>query len=285
METPFPPFDPEGEANKPVVDGEDGEATGRLRDVPLRVIVPNFITLMAICSGLTAMRMAMEGRFQMAILAVLFAAILDALDGRIARLLKSTTRFGAQMDSLADFVNFGVAPALVLYAYVLNDAGSIGWIAALIYAICGSLRLARFNVMLDDPNRPDWMADYFTGVPAPAGAMIVLLPIYVGFLGVDLSGDYSFLVAGYIIFVGLLMVSNLPTYAGKNATQRIPRQWVLPIMILTVLCVAILFSYPWKAMAAVSIGYILLLPIGRQAYQRALRRDAAAVSSEKESGN
>ncbi len=168
MEAPFPPFDPEG---------QDDDPPTRLRDVPFRVLAPNLITLIAICAGLTSIRLAIEGRFELAIAAIIFAAFLDALDGRVARLLKSSTRFGAEMDSLADFVNFGVAPAIVLYTWGLNELRSLGWIAALIFAICGCLRLARFNVMLDEPNRPKWKNNFFVGMPAPAGAMVALLPV------------------------------------------------------------------------------------------------------------
>jgi CDP-diacylglycerol--serine O-phosphatidyltransferase len=141
------------------------------------------ITLLSLCAGLTAIRLALEGRIEWALGAIVFAAVLDGVDGRVARLLKGQSKFGAELDSLADFVNFGVVPGLILYFWGLNELGAIGWIAALVFAICMSLRLARFNVMADDPNRPAWAGNFFTGVPAPAGAIIVLLPIYVNLLG------------------------------------------------------------------------------------------------------
>ncbi len=267
METPFPPFEPESRPAKRTRKSKS-ESPTRLRDVPFRMLVPNLITLMAICSGLTAIRLASEDRFQLAIIAILFAAILDALDGRVARLLKSSTEFGAQMDSLADFVNFGVAPALVLYMWVLSEAGSIGWIAALIYAICGCLRLARFNVMLDDPNRPNWMVDFFTGVPAPAGALIVLLPVYLGLNGLEPSKPLAVATALYAVAVGLLMVSNLPTFSGKRVGKKISSTWVVPMMILAVLVVALLFSFPWLTLTAVSVGYIAMLPLGYRSHEK-----------------
>ncbi len=259
MEAPFPPFDP---------DGPDYNQPQRLRDIPFRMLAPNLITLLAICSGLTSIRLAIEGRFQLAIIAIIFAAILDGLDGRVARLLKTSTRFGAEMDSLADFVNFGVAPAIVLYVWALNDLRSLGWIAALIFAICGCLRLARFNVMVDNPGRPKWQNNFFVGVPAPAGAMIGLLPVYLGFLGVESSPTIATIIALYTIFVGLLMVSNLPTFSGKNIGKRISRELVLPLMIAAVFFVALLFSYPWITLSLISVGYLAMLPFGVKDWNR-----------------
>lgn len=269
MEPPFPPFDP-GDPEE-----ADNNQHKRLRDIPFRMLAPNLITLIAIVSGLTSIRLAVEGRFQLAIIAILFAALLDGLDGRVARLLKSSTRFGAEMDSLADFVNFGVAPALVLYIWALDELRSIGWIAALIFAICGCLRLARFNVMADDPHRPKWQNNFFTGVPAPAGAILGLLPIYLGFLGLEVSKVSAAFIAVYIVFVGFLMVSNLPTYSGKNIGRRISRQLVLPVMIVAVLFVALLFSFPWTTLSFVSFAYLVTLPFGYRAWNRHLTADQA----------
>src|ERR1700692_2831050 len=153
----------------------------RFRRIPVRTLVPNVITLLALCAGLTAIRMAFEDRYVLALAAIVFAAILDGMDARLARFLKGTSRFGAELDSLSDFVNFGVAPALILYFWGLHDLKSAGWIAAVVFAICTGLRLARFNVMIDDPDRPAWTANFFVGIPAPAGAITVLLPIYLSF--------------------------------------------------------------------------------------------------------
>src|SRR5436190_6158322 len=139
----------------------------RFRFIPVRTLVPNLITLLALCAGLTGIRLAIEGRLDLAVGAIVFAAILDGLDGRVARMLKGTSRFGAELDSLADFVNFGVAPALMLYFWGLHDLGNAGWIAAMVFAICTGLRLARFNVMIDDRSRPSWAGKFFVGVPAP----------------------------------------------------------------------------------------------------------------------
>ncbi|HEY0568885.1 MAG TPA: CDP-diacylglycerol--serine O-phosphatidyltransferase, partial [Xanthobacteraceae bacterium] len=147
---PFSPYRPEPIEQK----------RRRFRRIPIRMLVPNLITLLALCAGLTAIRMAIEGRLEFALAAIVFAAFLDGVDGRVARLIKGQSRFGAELDSLADFVNFGVAPALILYFWGLNDLKNFGWIAALVFAICGSLRLARFNVMAEDPNRPVWAGNF-----------------------------------------------------------------------------------------------------------------------------
>src|SRR5215510_15424579 len=170
---PFSPFDRDRLAAR----------RQRLRAIPFRTLAPNLITLLALCAGLTAIRLSVEGRLEWAVAAIVFAALLDGIDGRVARMLKGTSRFGAELDSLADFFNFGVAPALLLYFWGLQELGNAGWIAAMVFAICAGLRLARFNVMIDDPNRPAWGEKFFTGVPAPAGAIAVLLPVYVYFLG------------------------------------------------------------------------------------------------------
>src|SRR5215472_375606 len=155
----------------------------RFRAVPVRTMVPNVITLLALCAGLTAIRLAAEGTFEWAVYAIVFAAVLAGIDGRVARLLKGTSRFGAELDSLADFVNFGVAPGVTLYFWSLHEAKAAGWIGAMVFAIAAGLRLARFNVAIDDPDRPLWAANFFVGMPAPGGAITVLLPIYVTFLG------------------------------------------------------------------------------------------------------
>src|ERR1700722_5048726 len=161
----------------------DRQRLRRFRTVPVRVLVPNLITLLALCTGLTAIRFAVEGKLEWSLGAIVFAAVLDGIDGRVARLLKGTSRFGAELDSLADFVNFGVAPGVTLYFWSLHEIKSAGWIAAMVFAIAAGLRLARFNVMIEDPNRPPWGVGVFTGFTAPAGAITVLLPVYIEYLG------------------------------------------------------------------------------------------------------
>src|ERR1700686_1235110 len=155
----------------------------RFRPIPVRMLVPNVITLLAICAGLTAIRLSAEGRMELAVAAIVFAALLDGIDGRVARMIKGQSKFGAELDSLADFVNFGVAPGLILYFWQLHELHNGGWIAAMVFAISGGLRLARFNASMDDPKKPAFAANFFTGVPAPAGGVMGVLPIYLAFLG------------------------------------------------------------------------------------------------------
>src|SRR5437879_1284759 len=203
----------------------------RFRQIPVRTLVPNLITLLALCAGLTAIRRAIEAKLEWAVAAIVFAATLDGIDGRVARMLKGTSRFGAELDSLADFVNFGVAPALILYFWDLHQLQSAGWIAAMVFAICAGLRLARFNVMIDDPNRPSWAGNFFTGMPAPAGAITVLLPIYIEFLGVPKLVVTAPMAWFYTVAIAVLMVSKLPVYSGKRIGHRVPPDMVLPVIV------------------------------------------------------
>ncbi|MHA7773288.1 CDP-alcohol phosphatidyltransferase family protein [Roseibium sp. M-1] len=244
--------------------------------MPLRLIVPNMVTLLALCSGLTAVRMAFEGRWEYAVGAVLVAAVLDGLDGRVARLMKGTSRFGAELDSLSDFVNFGVTPALMLYLWILKDAGNMGWIAGLIFAISAALRLARFNVALDDPNKPAWASRFFTGVPAPAGALTVLLPLYLDFLGLfpHWFADSAF-VAVYTIVIAFLLISRLPTYSGKTLGTRVRRDYVLPLFVFAVLIVALTVSYPFRMLAGGAVFYLLTIPFSWRAHRKLVLADAS----------
>jgi CDP-diacylglycerol--serine O-phosphatidyltransferase len=250
----FPPFEPD--RNEP--------RRRRFRPIPVRLLVPNVITLLALCAGLTAIRLAVEDRLEWAVAAIVFAAMLDAVDGRIARLIKGTSRFGAELDSLADFVNFGVAPALILYFWQLKELKSAGWIAAMVFATCAGLRLARFNVAIEDPNRPAWAANFFVGMPAPAGAITVLLPIYLQFLGLPIPSPLTFL---YTLAIAILMVSRLPVYSGKKLT-RVPREMVLPVFVVVVLFVALLISYPWPVLTLGTLAYLACLPPGWMSYRR-----------------
>lgn len=246
---------------------DDGARGPRLREIPLRMMVPNLITVLAICAGLTGIRLAFEGRYELAVSMVLVAAFLDGIDGRIARMMRATSNFGVQMDSLADIVNFGVAPALVLYVYVLDQARSFGWIAALIFAISAGLRLARFNVMVDRPNKPKWLSEYFVGVPAPAGALLVMLPVYIGFLGIDATPAYAYASAVYTVLVGYLLVSRIPVWSGK-AQGVIRRENALPFILVVVVYVALLMSFTWEVLAATSVLYLCTIPFGARAWSR-----------------
>ncbi|MBY5998805.1 CDP-alcohol phosphatidyltransferase family protein [Tritonibacter mobilis] len=252
------------------------------------MLVPNVITVLAICAGLSGIRLAFEGRVEIAVVMVLIAAFLDAVDGRVARMLKASSNFGAQMDSLADIVNFGVAPPLVLYAYVLDQAGALGWIAALLFAIACCLRLARFNVMLDDPNRPAWHTDYFVGVPAPAGAALVLLPVYLGFLGIAPDMTMALAASAYTVLIGFLLVSRLPVYSGKSSGSRVPREYVLPLILGLALYVLLLTSYTWLTLTVSAGCYLIFLIFSMRAYSRRAEREeqkaaeAAAKAEDKE---
>jgi CDP-diacylglycerol---serine O-phosphatidyltransferase len=244
----------------------------RFRRIPVRLLVPNVITLLALCAGLTAIRMAFENRYGLALSAVVFAAFLDGIDGRLARFLKGTSRFGAELDSLTDFVNFGVAPALILYFWGLHELKSAGWIAAMVFAICTALRLARFNVMIDDPDRPAWTNNFFVGMPAPGGAITVLLPIYAAFLGLPRSDVLTWATLVYTLSIASLMVSRLPVFSGKRVGKRVPPELVGPLIVVVVLFVALLIAYPWVILTAGTIAYLGSLPFGWRSYREHERR-------------
>ena len=249
----------------------------RFRAIPVRSLLPNLVTLLALCVGLTGIRLAFEGKLELALYAIVFAAALDGIDGRLARLMKGQSKFGAELDSLADFMNFGCAPALFLYLWGLHELGNVGWIAALLFAICGALRLARFNVMIDDPNKPAWTGNFFTGVPAPAGAIVVLLPLYLNLLG--LFKAPASLVLVYTLVIAGLMVSRLPVFSGKRVGKRIPPEMVLPVFVFVVAFFALLIAYPWWVLTLGTFLYLACLPLGWLSYQEYERKHAAAIAS------
>ena len=254
----FAPFEPEGDEPK----------RRRFKPIPVRMLLPNMITLLSLCLGLTGIRMALEDRLELAIGCIVVAAVLDGLDGRIARLLQSSSRFGAELDSLADFVCFGVVPGIILYQWGLGELKNLGWIATLVFAMCAALRLARFNVMLDDPNRPDVAGNFFVGVPAPAAALIVMLPAYLEFVGMPQSTPVTVIAMLYLIAVALLMVSRIPTWSGKKIGARVPRDYVLPVFVVVVMVVALLISFPWELLAAGSLLYLAAIPFAYGHYKR-----------------
>jgi CDP-diacylglycerol---serine O-phosphatidyltransferase len=262
----FPPFDPDRDDRKrrPLA-----FARGQ---VPLRVLIPNIFTLVGLCAGLTAIRMGIEHRWDLAVAALVFAAFLDGIDGHVARLLKASSRFGAELDSLADFVNFGVAPAIIMFNWALEDLRSLGWIAVLVFAVCSALRLARFNVSLDRPDQPAWKSNYFVGVPAPAGAIILLLPIYAQDLGLHLP-SLTPLVLIYTIGIALLMVSKVPTFSIKLIGQKIAREHVPPIFVLAALFIALLLTFPSLTLAAGSMIYLALIPVSAYRYYQLERAE------------
>jgi CDP-diacylglycerol--serine O-phosphatidyltransferase len=245
----------------------------RFKAIPVRTLLPNLITLLALCAGLTAIRVAVEHNIQLALAAIVFAALLDGIDGRLARMLKGTSRFGAELDSLADFVNFGVAPAIIMFTWALDDLKSLGWIAVLVFAVCSALRLARFNVSLDATDTPAWKSNYFVGVPAPAGAIIVLLPIYAEDLGLHWP-SLTPLVLLYTLAIALLMVSRVPTFSGKLIGQKIAREYVLPVFVLAALFIALLLTYPSLTLAVGSVVYLAIIPLSAYRYLAEERRQA-----------
>jgi CDP-diacylglycerol--serine O-phosphatidyltransferase len=263
---PFSPFEPEPPQEK----------RRRFRQIPFRTLVPNLITLLALCAGLTGVRLAIEGKLEWALYAIVFAAALDGIDGRVARMLKGTSRFGAELDSLADFFNFGVAPALILYLWGLHELGHFGWIAAMIFAICAGLRLARFNVMIDDPNKPAWAGNFFVGMPAPAGAITVLLPIYVHFIGLPRLAFIAPVTGAYTLAIAFLMVSRLPVFSGKRVGKRVAPEMVLPVFVGVVLFFALLIAYPWPVLTIGTVLYLASLPLGWLSYREHERQDALA---------
>lgn len=245
------------------------------RPVPVRYLLPNLITLLALCSGVTAIRLAVEGRYQVAVAAVILAIFLDAVDGRLARYLKGTSRFGAELDSLADFVNFGVAPAILIYFWSLNAMKPLGWIVALMLSMACALRLARFNVALEDPNKPSYAQAFFSGIPAPAGAGLAMAPMYLGFLDLLPDGHaYARIIAPFIVMIAIMMVSRVPTFSGKTVTQ-VPRELVLPILAAAALLVVCLITYPWETLLLAAVVYAGLIPVSVTSYLRHKRKAKA----------
>jgi CDP-diacylglycerol--serine O-phosphatidyltransferase len=267
MDGLFPPVDPDANRGRP-----------RRRLVPFTAVLPNLVTLLGLCAGLTAIRMAVEHRFDLAVGAIIIAIILDGIDGRLARYFRATSRFGEQLDSLGDFVNFGVAPALFAFVWRLDELSSFGWICALVFAICTGLRLARFNAaLLAEEPRPDWARDFFVGVPAPAGAGLILLPFFLEKTFVADVHVAAVVVALYSMMIALLMVSRIPTFSGKRFGQRIPRDRVLPVLVIGVFLVAMLASYPFSFLAVASLAYIAHIPLAWRARKRAEERAAAGL--------
>lgn len=248
----------------------------RFKAVPIRVVLPNLVTLSALGMGLTAIRFAVEGKFEIAVVAIIVAAILDGLDGRLARALRGTTRFGAELDSLADFVDFGVAPALILYFSSLQEIKSFGWFAAIIFAIAAALRLARFNTMLDDPEKPVWHAHFFVGMPAPAGAIVGLLPLYVQLssLGFTLPVGVEIV---YVVAVAFLMASRIPHFSGKKI-GRIPREYFIGILFAVAAGLVLLATFPMEMMVAVSFAYLATIPFAVRRFRRYEREAVPAVA-------
>jgi CDP-diacylglycerol--serine O-phosphatidyltransferase len=241
----------------------------RLSGFSVNRLVPNVLTLLALCAGMTAIRFAISGDFEAACFAILAAGIFDGLDGRMARLLKATSRFGAELDSLSDFVSFGVAPAAVLYLWTMSQLHSIGWAIVLFFAVCCALRLARFNTQLGAEPPPSHAAGFFTGAPAPAGAGLLLLPLFISFEWSDWIARSPYLNAVWISGVALLMVSTVPTVSLKRI--RIPPHLVMPSLLAIGVLAGFFMTAPWPTLTFVGAVYIASIPLTIRASTR-LRR-------------
>ncbi len=247
---------------------------GRMQGLPMRAVLPNAITAAAMCSGLTGIRFAMGGMWKEAVLAIILAGVLDGIDGRIARLLRAQSRFGAELDSLADSLSFGTAPALVLFLWSLGDLTRLGWFAALAFAISGTLRLARFNAQIDVTEQPHKSAGFLTGVPAPVGAGLAFLPLYLWLATGDQLLRNPWLVAPWTAFVAFLMISNLATLSWGRMRPR--RDVRLAVILVVGMVFAALLLEPWWTLSAVCLGYLATMPWSIARYARVRRQRALA---------
>lgn len=247
----------------------------RIPGLSINHMIPNVLTLLALCAGLTSIRFGLHGKWEAGVAAIFLAAVLDGLDGRVARLLQGTSKFGAELDSLSDFVSFGVAPAMLLYFWTMQTAGGFGWALVLLFAVCCALRLARFNTMLGD-DLPPYAYNFFTGVPAPAAAGLVLFPMVASFQFDVGFFDRPAVVAVFLLGVSFLMVSTIPTFSFKKV--RIPHNWVLPILLVIGLLAAFLVTEPWLTLVVVGVLYVGMIPLSVRSFRR-LKREAARVEA------
>ncbi len=258
----------------------------RIKGPSFNRIIPNLMTLLGLCAGLTAIRFALDEAFGRAAAMIVLAGFIDGLDGRLARLLKAVTRFGAEFDSLADFLCFGVAPALVLYLWSLRGAHGYGFIPCVIFAVCMALRLARFNAALESGPTPAYTYNFFTGVPAPAGAGLALFPLFVGLEAQALGWNWLLAAARFPLFTAAvlvgtagLLVSTLPVWSFKNF--KVPSHYVLPLLLGTGTFAAILVADPWAALAAAGLLYLAMLPFSLRSFRR-LKREAEGTAEDGE---
>jgi len=245
-----------------------------------RMILPNAITLIGVCIGLTSIKFAIDGKFAIAIIAILFAGLMDALDGRIARLIKGTSKIGKELDSLGDVISFGVAPALIMYFWNLQYLDKLGWFVCLTYVVCVALRLARFNVNSDD--EPSWKDNFFEGMPSPAGGIIVLMPLIFSFSGfgdIFFKINYDLLVPIFFILVSILLISTIPTYSFKRIV--IQRSMTKFLLFGMVLFFGALLVYTFKVLAASSLVYLCLIPVSYFHYKK-IKKDKNISSDEDE---
>jgi CDP-diacylglycerol--serine O-phosphatidyltransferase len=261
---------PKVRVRRPQIRGMQRMKVRRIQELSVNRIVPNVLTLLALCAGMTAIRFALGGNFQGAAYAIIVAGVLDGLDGRVARLLKVTSRFGAELDSLSDFISFGVAPATVMYLWTMSALHGVGWAIVLIYAVCCALRLARFNTQLTAEPSPQ-AAGYFTGVPAPGGAGLVMMPMFASFEWGDWIARSPYLGAVWISLIAFLMVSTLPTLSLKKF--RVPHRFVMPTLLGIGVLAAFATTAPWPTLILIGLLYIGSIPLTVRAAVR-LRRGA-----------
>lgn len=259
---------------------EDGNGATDGRGLTLRAMLPNAITAAALCAGLTGIRFAIEGEWPYAILAVILAAVLDGVDGRIARLLNAQSRFGAELDSLADSLSFGMAPAIILYLWSLQDLERVGWFAALAFAICCALRLARFNARIDVDDQPHRSAGFLTGVPAPVGAGLAFAPFYLWMATGNDDFRDPLVLSVWISLIAVLLISNMATLSWAAIRPR--RDVRLGLIAFAALAFAALLLEPWWTLTAISAGYLLLMPYALFKYGRIKRRRARELETAEE---
>jgi CDP-diacylglycerol--serine O-phosphatidyltransferase len=246
-----------------------------------RMILPNAITLIGICIGLSSIKFALDGKFTLAVIAVLFSGLMDALDGRIARLIKGTSKMGKELDSLGDVISFGVAPAFIMYFWNLQYLHKLGWLVCLIYVVCTALRLARFNVNSSD--EPSWKDNFFEGVPAPAGGIIVLMPLILSFSGfgeIFFEVNYDLIVPIFFILTSFLLISTIPTYSFKKIV--IPRNMTVFLLFSIVLFFGLLLIYTFKVLTISGLLYLSLIPISYFHYRK-IKKIKNITSSNNES--
>ena len=234
-----------------------------------RMLLPNMLTLFGVCIGLTSIRFALDGKFEFAIIAIIFAALIDGLDGRIARLIKGTSKVGKELDSLTDMISFGVAPAFIMYFWKLNTLGRFGWLLCLIFVICVALRLARFNI--NSNQQPSWRDNFFEGVPSPAGGILVLSPLIYSLSGLNLFQiNYDIVVPVFFIIISFLLISKFPTYSFKKIV--IPRRTTIFLLFGIVLFFGLLLIYTFNVIALSAVIYVLLLPISYLHFQKVKKK-------------
>lgn len=250
------------------------KAIGKLKEVPFRKMAPNIVTLMALCAGISTIKYAILGKWTHAIACIFLASIFDGLDGRVARKLKASSKFGAELDSLSDFVSFGVAPAILMYQWCLHDITHWGWIFTLMFSAGMAMRLARFNTMLEDSNVPEYWSHYFVGVPAPMAAAIAVMPLLISFDNPELEFILrnKYFCGFLMLLVTFLMVSRIPTLSLKKT--KISADWFLPLMILFALLVSCLLTQPWLTMGLFTLVYVLTIPLTIFRFLREKRKNS-----------